>query len=52
MSGVIPPLENPVTGEPPVAPPIAPPARPAAPKPEPTDPVQPPPPAESGETST
>ena len=50
VSGEIPPLENPVTGEPPVAPPIAPPGRPAAPKPEPTDPVQPPPPAEPGET--
>ncbi len=50
VSGQTPPLENPVTGEPPVAPPIAPPGRPAAPKPEPTDPVQPPPPAQPGET--
>ncbi len=50
VSGAVPPLENPVTGEPPVAPPIAPPvAPPARPDgPTPTDPVAPgeaPPPA-------
>ena len=41
VSGQTPPLENPVTGEPAVAPPIAPPGQPAAPRPEPIDPVQP-----------
>jgi len=41
VSGAVPPLENPVTGEPPVAPPIAPPRPDPGPKPEPTDPAQP-----------
>ncbi|WP_295657083.1 proteasome subunit alpha [uncultured Nocardioides sp.] len=40
VSGAVPPLENPVTGEPPVAPPIARPAPPAAPR-DPVDPAQP-----------
>lgn len=46
VSGATPPLEDPVTGEPPVAPPVAPPARPA--EHGPTDPASPggaPPPA-------
>ncbi len=48
VSGAVPPLENPVTGEPPVAPPIAPPPT------EPVDPAQPlppvdPPPTDPGE---
>jgi proteasome alpha subunit len=47
VSGQVPPLENPVTGEPPVAPPISPPGVPPAQHPEPTDPVQPPPGPES-----
>ncbi len=45
VSGAVPPLENPVTGEPPVAPPIAPPA-PPAPSREPRDPAQPIPPVD------
>jgi len=45
VSGDVPPLENPVTGEPPVAPPIAPP--PAQPT-DPVQPVTPPPPGEPG----
>lgn len=53
VSGGVPPLENPVTGEPPVAPPIAPPAPPTAPR-DPADPAQPippvtPPPADPGQ---
>jgi proteasome alpha subunit len=40
-SGGVPPLENPVTGEPPIAPPpVAPPTEPE--RPQPTDPAQPP----------
>jgi len=42
VSGAVPPLEDPQTGEPPTAPPVAPPvAPPAPPTPEPTDPVAP-----------
>ena len=40
VSGAVPPLENPVTGEPPVAPPVAPPiAPPVAPPTHPSDPT-------------
>ena len=45
VSGATPPLEDPVSGEPPVAPPLAPPATPPTPQrpsaPQPTDPAQP-----------